>query len=115
MPTTSDMDLEGMVGDASGACVIADSDIQEEDGDHNDDDDEDILPLSGSTTLKPVRFWGDQSKTDALEPGIKLLSAKQVGVEDEDSLIQSKLEGQRATSNQVSRLIYGFRVRKWYS
>lgn len=101
MPTTSDMDLEGMDG-GNVACKIVEPDSQREEKEQNDT--EDVLPLSGGTTLKPVRFWGDHSKSDALEPSIKLLSSKRVVAEDEDGLLKSKMEGQRAATGQVSSI-----------
>lgn len=97
MPATSDMDMEG-VSDANGVCSVAGSDPHRDEREQNDSDNTDVLPFSGSTTLKPVRFWGDQPKAGALEPGIDLLSNKRVVPEDEDHLLKSKAEGQRATS-----------------
>ncbi|KAF9453556.1 hypothetical protein P691DRAFT_800179 [Macrolepiota fuliginosa MF-IS2] len=101
MPATSDMDLEGM-RDVNAACKIADPDSRQ---DREQNDTEDVLPLSGSTTLKPVRFWGDHSRNDALEPGIKLLSSQHLAAEDEDGLLKSKTESQRAASGQVPPLL----------
>jgi hypothetical protein len=91
------MDLDG-VADANAACSIAEPESHTDEGEQDDDDDTDLLP-----TLKPVRFWGDQSKTSALEPGINLLSSKRVPADnDDDDLLKSKAEGQRATSIHVS-------------
>jgi DNA ligase-4 len=98
------MDLEG-VGDSNGTCTIADSDFQRHEREQSDDN-TDVLPLSGSTTLKPVRFWGDQPKASSLEPSINLLSSTRIASEDEDDLLKSKAEGQRATSHQVSFLYH---------
>lgn len=82
-------------------CTVAGSDAQQGESDQNDGDD--VLPLSGSTTLKPVRFWSDQDKADELEPGIKLLDSRHIVSEDEDGLLKSKKESQRAVSaTQVS-------------
>ncbi|KXN86593.1 Forkhead box protein I3 [Leucoagaricus sp. SymC.cos] len=105
MPATSDMDLEG-VGNTNVTCSIAQSDSHRDEGEQSDNTD--VLPLSGSTTLKPVRFWGDQSKANTLEPSINLLSSKRIIVEDEDDLLKSKAEGQRTTLNQ-----YG--LKHWFS
>lgn len=92
------------MSDVNAVCAVVDSDSQQDDSEQNDGDD--ILPLSGSTTLKPVSFWGDQSKANALEPGIRLLGANRIVVEDEDDLLKSKIEGQRAaSSSQVGSFI----------
>lgn len=100
MPATSDMDMEG-ISNANSVCTVAGSDPQQGESEQNDGDD--VLPLSGSTTLKPVRFWSDQNKANALEPGIKLLDSSHIVHEDEDGLLKSKKESQRAVSTtQVS-------------
>ncbi|KAF7770523.1 transcriptional regulator family: Forkhead [Agaricus bisporus var. burnettii] len=92
MPATSDMDVEG----ANSVCTVAGADSQQ--GELEQIDGDDVLPLSGGTTLKPVRFWSEPNKSNALEPGIKLLDSSHVVPEDEDSLLKSKKESQRAVS-----------------
>lgn len=85
MPATSDMDLD----------ALTDPNIT----DQSDSQDADLLSPVASTTLKPVRFWGDQPNPNALEPGIHLLSTKRVVSEDEDVLLKSKAVGQRQSSS----------------
>lgn len=86
-------------------CTVAGADSQQ--GELEQIDGDDVLPLSGGTTLKPVRFWSEPNKSNALEPGIKLLDSSHVVPEDEDSLLKSKKESQRAVSaTQVSIHFY---------